>query len=229
MPLSSARTHDTHSPHTACIDLHADGTVRAVHAGARRLLHANADLLWVQDGRLLAIDAAALQHSLARAQAGQPAGLALRRSERQPLTLRTVPLAGGAVRIVLRDPDAEQPDAGLLRDLFALTSAEAHVTACLALGQRTADIAARLDVQANTVQAHLKSVYAKTGCRHQAALLSLVLRSAAMLATPAPTPHPRDEVAHLTRLGIAGVHGPLEESNAPHEPPPTTTPLGDRP
>lgn len=209
-----------------------------MHPAARRLLHANADLLRVAGNRLEAPDAAALQRCLARAHAGHPAGLALRRGARLPLTLRAMPEAGGAVRITLRDPDAEQPDTSLLRDLFALTPAEAHVAACLALGQRTADIAVGLGVQANTVQAHLKSIYAKTGCRHQAALLSLVLRSAAMLATPQPAPHPRDGAACLAHLGIAGLHGPTEESRGPtataadadaSEPPHTTTLLRDPP
>lgn len=238
MPPSSTRSHDAHGAQAACIDLHADGTLRAVHPAARRLLHANADLLRVAGGRLEATDAAALQRCLARAHAGQPAGLALRRGARLPLTLRAMPEAGGAVRLTLRDPDAEEPDTSLLRDLFALTPAEAHVAVCLALGQRTADIAAGLGVQPNTVQAHLKSIYAKTGCRHQAALLSLVLRSAAMLATPEPAPHLRDEAARLARLGIAGRHGPPEESSEPAttaadtdapEPPHTTTLLRDPP
>lgn len=238
MPPSSTRTHDAHSAQAACIDLHADGTLLALHPAARRLLHANADLVRVAGGRLEATDAAALQRCLAQAHAGQPSGLAMKRGARLPLTLRAMPQASGAVRVTLRDPDDEQPDTSLLRDLFALTRAEAHVAACLALGQRTADIAAGLGVQANTIQAHLKSIYGKTGCRHQAALLSLVLRSAAMLATPKPAPHPRDGATRLARLGIAGLHGPTEESTAPtaiapdadaRQPHHTTTQLRDLP
>ena len=213
MPSSSHRSPDAHGTPAASVDLHADGTVRAVHPATLRLLLANADLLQLTGGRLQATDAAALQKCLARAHAGQPSGLAMKRDARLPLTLRAMPEAGGAVRVTLRDPDDEQPDIRLLRELFALTPAEAQVAACLALGQRTADIAAGLGVQANTVQAHLKSIYAKTGCRHQAALLSLVLRSAAMLTTPKPAPHPRDWADRIARLGIAGRHGPTEESS----------------
>lgn len=208
------------APPGANLLLQPDGTVHAVDVAALQLLRAQAGLLWLDADRLAATDATALQRCLARAQAGQPAGLALRRAGRLPLTLCAWPLGGGAVQVTLRDPEAERPDPALLRDLFGLTPAEAHVATGLALGQRTADIAAALGVQPNTVQAHLKSIYAKTGCRHQAALLSLVLRSAAMQAVPqtahtaahAAATHLRDAAADLARLGIAAPNSAPEES-----------------
>ena len=186
--MTSARhcAADAHCPHAPLIDLHHDGVVRAVNQAADRLLQDNAEVLSVQGARLVSGSAAALQRCLQRAHGGQHAGLSLRRVGRLPLTLRAAPQPAGAVQIMLRDPEAERPDAGLLQDLFALTPTEALVAGGLALGQRTADIAAGLGIQTNTVQAHLKSIYGKTGCRHQAALLSLVLRSAAMQATPSP-------------------------------------------
>lgn len=201
-----------HAPSWACLVLHADGTLHTVDAAARRLLQAHDGLLRLEAHRLVATDAAALQRCLARAHGGQHAGLALARAGRLPLTLRAQPLADGGVQILLRDPESERPDPALLRDLFALTPAEAQVAARLALGQRTADIAAGLGVQPNTVQAHLKSIYAKTGCRHQAALSSLVLRSVAMRADPGATTHVRDRSADLARSGIAAACRPPEES-----------------
>jgi DNA-binding CsgD family transcriptional regulator len=203
MDIAEPRTAAARCPAPPCITVQADGAVQAVNPPARRLLHDNAPILGLQGGRLVAADSAALQRCLLRAQGGQAAGLNLRRPGRLPLTLRAAPLAAGALHITLRDPEAEGPDAALLRELFALTPAEALVASNLALGLRTSDIAAGLGIQPNTVKAHLKSIYGKTGCRHQAALLSLVLRSAAMCAVPAPATHVRDRQAVLARLGIA--------------------------
>ncbi|OYV01287.1 MAG: hypothetical protein CFE45_05510, partial [Burkholderiales bacterium PBB5] len=177
-PATAARC-----PQPARIGLNAAGLLEEVNAQAQWLLNQHPHLIRIQDRRLTVPDAAGLQQCLQRAGAGQLAALSLRRPGRLPLTLLAEPCPGapaGAVQITLRDPESERPAQPLLRELFALTPVEAQVTALLAEGCRTSDIAEALGVQANTVQAHLKSVSSKTGCRHQAALLSLVLRRVAM-------------------------------------------------
>lgn len=214
MDIPDPCTASTHGPATPCIDLHPAGEVQSINPAARQLLRDNARILKVQGGRLVAADGVGLQRCLLRAQGGQASGLSLRRPDRLPLTLRAVPRAAGAVQITLRDPEAEDPDPALLRTLFALTEAEALVVHRLALGQRTADIAIGMGVQPNTVKAHLRSIYGKTGCRHQAALLSLVLRSAAMRPVQQPTTHLRDRWTDLACSGIAaGAHASEHSDN----------------
>lgn len=180
-------------PQPARLELNAAGLLEGVNAQAPWLLNQHPHLIRIQDRRLTVPDAAGLQRCLQRAGAGQLAALSLRRTGQLPLTLLAAPrpdAPAGAVQITLRDPESERPAQSLLRELFALTPVEAQVTGLLAEGRRTGEIAVALGVQANTVQAHLKNVYSKTGCRHQAALLSLVLRSVAMhpAATPCTAP-----------------------------------------
>jgi DNA-binding CsgD family transcriptional regulator len=62
----------------------------------------------------------------------------------------------------------------ILQALFDLTPAEARVSALLAEGVSVQAIAARLSIQTNSVRAQLKSVFAKTGVRRQAELVSLL-------------------------------------------------------
>lgn len=68
---------------------------------------------------------------------------------------------------------------GRLESLFGLTAAEARAAAALCEGLEPAAIAQQAGVQPNTVNAHLKRALAKTGTRRQAALVALLLRSAA--------------------------------------------------
>jgi DNA-binding CsgD family transcriptional regulator len=62
----------------------------------------------------------------------------------------------------------------ILRTMFDLTVSEARVAALVAKGDGPQDIAASLGVAVNTVRAHLKHAFAKTGTHDQPALGALV-------------------------------------------------------
>jgi len=113
------------------------------------------------------------------------------REDAYPLTLRCLPegeaasIEASGVLVILRDPDVERPDIASLQGMFGLTRTEASVTAALASGLRSSDIASAMGVQQNTVLMHIKKVLNKTRTPHQVALLALVLRSVAMTNQPA--------------------------------------------
>jgi DNA-binding CsgD family transcriptional regulator len=71
-----------------------------------------------------------------------------------------------------------------VRLLFGLTQAEAHIATQLALGLTPKEIAARARVQANTIRCQLKQIYQKTGARHQADLVRLLLTGPSVLELP---------------------------------------------
>ena len=112
----------------------------------------------------------ALREGEALAALGRPDGL--------PVTLRGW-RAGADLVVELLAPEWVGVDAARLQPLFQLTPAEAQVAARLCDGLAPADIAANLGVQTNTVLTHIKRALAKTGCRRQAQLVSLLLRSVA--------------------------------------------------
>lgn len=125
-------------------------------------------------------------------------GFALPRPGRLPLTLRIAHEGEFGTLVLLRDPEAVHADADLLRQLFGLTSAEARVAAALARGGTTADVARQTGVQQNTVRAHVKRLLQKTGTADRTQLVSLLLRSAAIVdhrgladGALAPPVHPR--------------------------------------
>jgi DNA-binding CsgD family transcriptional regulator len=62
----------------------------------------------------------------------------------------------------------------LLHGLFDLSPAEARVARLLLEGKSVAGIAAESKVGENTVRAHLKSIFAKTGVNRQAELVRLL-------------------------------------------------------
>ncbi len=70
--------------------------------------------------------------------------------------------------------------AELLQALFDLTPAESRLARSLVEGEPIGEIARRAGISAHTARVHLRSVLAKTGCRRQAELVSLlgVLRPA---------------------------------------------------
>ncbi len=63
-----------------------------------------------------------------------------------------------------------------------MTAAQARVAVLLSEGLRLNEIAARTRVQVNTVRAHLKEIYAKTGTRRQGELVRLLLLGTLTLA-----------------------------------------------
>jgi DNA-binding CsgD family transcriptional regulator len=85
--------------------------------------------------------------------------------------------AGTDLRLEIHAPECIEVDASLLQPPFQLTPAEAQVAALLCDGLSPAAIAAGLGVQVNTVLTHVKRALTKTGCRCQAHLVSLLLRS----------------------------------------------------
>jgi len=106
------------------------------------------------------------------------------------LLLRPIPLnyqAGKgtrrpAVALFIRDPaDSPQASRHLLRSLFQLTPTETEVAMLVMDGQTLDETADALGVSRNTVRAHLRGVFAKTGATRQAQLVKTLLNSVASL------------------------------------------------
>lgn len=80
------------------------------------------------------------------------------------------------------DPEASPPlKAELVRKLFSLTEAEAHLAVALCDGKTLEEISIERGTTVNTVRSQLKSVFGKTGASRQADLVSLILASPAYL------------------------------------------------
>lgn len=110
-----------------------------------------------------------------------------------PLNLLLRPIAlsyqaqGGlqrpAVAVFIRDPaDSPQASRKLLRSLFQLTRTETEVAMLIMDGLTLDESAETLGVSRNTVRAHLRGVFAKTGVTRQAQLIKTLLNSVASLA-----------------------------------------------
>jgi DNA-binding CsgD family transcriptional regulator len=94
---------------------------------------------------------------------------------------------GPASVLFLNDPGSTprvSPDA--IRDLLGLTQSEATITAEMANGASLSDTAVRLGISPNTVRAHLRSIFAKTGVKRQSQLVQLVHHSLPGLTRRAP-------------------------------------------
>jgi DNA-binding CsgD family transcriptional regulator len=80
------------------------------------------------------------------------------------------------------DPEAGPPlKAELVKKLFSLTEAEAHLAVALCDGKTLEEISVERGTTVNTVRSQLKSVFGKTGASRQADLVSLILASPAYL------------------------------------------------
>lgn len=80
-------------------------------------------------------------------------------------------------RVVLLVTDSARPKSMLadhLRRRYGLTHAETRVAGMLLDGKTARQISFELKVQANSVRAHLKAVYAKTGTHSQVELLNML-------------------------------------------------------
>ena len=75
------------------------------------------------------------------------------------------------------------PDAALLRQLFALTAAQAALAQRLGAGQRHAEAAAALGIQVTTLRAHLTEIYRKTHTSNTAQLVRLLMLIAVSMNT----------------------------------------------
>ncbi|MCD9029143.1 helix-turn-helix transcriptional regulator [Luteimonas sp. BDR2-5] len=80
-------------------------------------------------------------------------------------------------KVVLLVTDSSRPKTALMERLradYGLTCSEARVVCMLLDGKTSLHIASDLNVQPNSVRAHLKAVYAKTGTHSQVELLNLI-------------------------------------------------------
>ncbi|MFO8074173.1 MAG: helix-turn-helix transcriptional regulator [Polyangia bacterium] len=178
------------------------GRVFVENRAARKLLEANDGLGLSRDGEITAArpdDTAALRKMLGGAAAtgagrvdGAGGSLSLPRpSGKRPLSVMVAAFTGARLPVLDRPPcaavlvtDPEQKQEtppGVLSRLFGLTHAEARVASLLAAGRSVAEIGDELAIASNTVRAHLKQIYAKTGTRRQSELVGLLLSSVASL------------------------------------------------
>lgn len=86
-----------------------------------------------------------------------------------------------SVAVFLRDPERKSmASQEIVQDLFDLTPAEAALTMLLANGLTLEEAAEHLGIRKNTVRAHLRSIFSKTGVTRQTMLVRLVLGSIAL-------------------------------------------------
>lgn len=77
-----------------------------------------------------------------------------------------------AIAWIADSRDAE-PGCEWLASLYQLTPAERNVTANLASGLSTVDVARKLSISVATLRTHLRRIFGKTGCQNQAALVRM--------------------------------------------------------
>ncbi len=88
-----------------------------------------------------------------------------------------------AIALFLGDPERQcVVTSDALRELFAFTPTEASIAASLANGVSVIETAHRLGIAENTVRAHLRSIFAKTGASRQSQLVHLIHTSLPELA-----------------------------------------------
>jgi DNA-binding CsgD family transcriptional regulator len=111
----------------------------------------------------------------------------LKRADHLPLMLMIAPLPladslqthGGALLFAF-DPEATpNVTVDLIRRLFALSEAEAELSAALCCGKTLDDVASQRGTSINTIKSQLKSIFLKTGTKRQSELVSLLLASPA--------------------------------------------------
>lgn len=188
--------------HAAEAVIFTDGMGRVVHlnAAAQRLIDRSEGLSILSDGSLATFDTASAQklsnliERAAKATLGEldfsGDTVAIRRSRaRVPLlvsvsTLSRPLLASHSVRqvyamITFSDPDTPAPSLlDPVATVFRLTQAERRVVAGVLEGLKAREIAARLGNSINTVNTHVKRVYAKTGVRRHGDLIRLCMQLA---------------------------------------------------
>jgi len=150
-----------------------------------------------ENRRLQKVIQAALGHHLTGSARTEVAALS-RPSGEAPLSvlIRPIPLNycskddgnGGsprrpAVAVFIRDPvGSPQASRDMLRKLFGLTATETEIALLMIDGLTLDEVAEALGVTKNTVRAHLRGVFAKTGATRQALLVKMLLNSVAALA-----------------------------------------------
>lgn len=87
-----------------------------------------------------------------------------------------------AVAVFIRDPERKsQPSFELVKQLFDLTPAEARLALLLADGMTLDEAAEALEIRKNTIRAHLRAIFSKTGVKRQTTLVTLMLNSVAAI------------------------------------------------
>jgi len=188
------------------------GRVLYVNPSAQAILHRN-DGLAVERGRLTSasvreswrlnriIGSACLPGTATPQSDG---AMAVTRTDSSwPYLVQVVPLARGrnaAAAVFMTDPasGASGPDAPEFRT-SGLTQAERRVLDEFHTGLSRRQIAARLGLSPNTVHAHLKSIFAKTGATRQADLARLGLLRASGPASGARPAGPAPRTRSITR------------------------------
>lgn len=99
-----------------------------------------------------------------------------------------VTAGGGPASVLFLNDPVRTPRVapGAIRELLGLTQSEAAIAAEMANGASLVDTATQLGISPNTVRAHLRSIFAKTGVKRQSQLVQLVHHSLPGLTRPAP-------------------------------------------
>jgi DNA-binding CsgD family transcriptional regulator len=152
------------------------------------------DEIFVRDRRLMVrdkqassmLDALADKMRITRDTAPLPAPpIVVRRTARQPLVIRVLPVAGPArtpflgARALLVISDLQnrpQSQASVVAETFGLTPAETRVASIMAAGISIERAADQLGLSRETVRNHLKAVFAKTATHRQSELVALLSR-----------------------------------------------------
>lgn len=83
----------------------------------------------------------------------------------------------GVAKLTIEDTTSfAQSDRTELHRQFRLTKTEAKVASSFLQHRELAGVCRALDIRPETVRAHMKSIYAKTGCRNQADLVYFLVR-----------------------------------------------------
>jgi DNA-binding CsgD family transcriptional regulator len=160
-----------------------DWSVESLTPGVARWLDELPDSLWQAQGKLppvvLAVAARALRTAEHPDAPGEVAlARVLSRAGRWMVLHGASLVAGGSRRVaVIIEPAHPARILSLLMSAYGLTEREQDVTRLVLQGNSTAEIAARLQVSAHTVQQHLKNIFDKTGVRSRRELIGKVFFS----------------------------------------------------
>ena len=117
--------------------------------------------------------------------ASVPAALAIARHGRCPLVVQAGPLVHSArdffqqARALITFVDLDEraaPDPVVLSAVFDLTPGEARIATTIAGGRSPMTVSADLQLSVETVRAHLKSIFVKTGTHNQSELAVMLHR-----------------------------------------------------
>ncbi len=165
--------------------LDARGRVLDANSLAVRLLKAG-DGMALRSGRFVFADAALelrLSRMIAQRGAGAAAAFAARvsRSAGAPYRVVVTPVPEGAderdvafVALIYAPDEQRDISTDVLRELYALTPAQAQVARSLFAGRSVEESAAALNLSPNTVRTHLKQIFTRCEVQSQAELLHLL-------------------------------------------------------